>query len=700
MTEAERAAVRSRPFAAPACQPILERLEWKAWSTLLWGLDAGDKKVLRFYLDTFRRMPDGSVRARPLPRVQPLCVKPIRPPTVKKLAAQDRRRAVESARVVAAEAIVADIHARGSETYAALAAVLPAWRRPPTWKPRSHRPHRSYRSQGSYGAPRARRPAPRRPRGLGRVATTLAAAARRDADGIPPRSRRNPHRPAPACGRPGAPFTMPPVNVLLITADQFRADCLGCSGADFLATPNYDRLAAEGVRFTRAFASNPICVPARATLTTGNHAHKCTGSKDNDGRIREGQPKLAELFAAAGYETYALGKLHYVPYQLPRLVHGFRHWELTESGRLMWQSAREGWAIGTEEYYEHLRAAGWTNMYRAHGVGNNDVRGTVSALPAELNVDHWVVDRSIHHLERHLAERPGVPFFMWTSFPKPHSPYDPPEPWHRLYDPRAVPPPAGSPELLAGRNPELRSRPLHYCWDLLSPEQVRLARARYYGLISFQDEQVGRLLRFLAGRGILDETAILFTADHGDLLGDFGCFFKSCFLAGSEHIPLILRAPGLPAGAVRHALAGTEDVLPTLCELAGIAAPEGIDGRSLARAAREGARDGRELYVAQTGNSPEQGYMVTDGRWKYCYSELEATEELYNLEDDPQELRNLAAEGAGKTRAHEFRGAVIDWCRRNGDAAMLDRSGDLVRSAFDARAERPRLPGHFGWRPF
>jgi arylsulfatase A-like enzyme len=263
-----------------------------------------------------------------------------------------------------------------------------------------------------------------------------------------------------------------------------------------------------------------------------------------------------------------------------------------------------------------------------------------------------------------------------------------------------MPPPVGSPELLAGRNPELRVRRAQYCWDLLSPEQVRLARARYYGLISFQDEQVGRLLGFLADRGILDETVILFTADHGDLLGDFGCFFKSCFLAGSEHIPLIVRAPGLPAGAVRDALTGTEDVLPTLCELAGLPVPDGIDGRSLALAARAGARDGRELYVAQTGNSPEQCYMATDGRWKYCYCELEATEELYDLEGDPQELRNLAAEGSGRARAGELRGAVTDWCRKDGDAAMLDRKGDLVRAAFEMPAERPRLPGYFGWRPF
>jgi len=127
----------------PALRATLDRLEWKAWSIILWGLDAGDPKVIRFYLDTFRRLPDGSVRVKPLPRIEPLRVKPIRPPTLEKLQAQDRRRARESAREIAAEAIVADIHERGAETYAALAAVLPAWRQPP--KRLNHRGRRGHR---------------------------------------------------------------------------------------------------------------------------------------------------------------------------------------------------------------------------------------------------------------------------------------------------------------------------------------------------------------------------------------------------------------------------------------------------------------------------------------------------------------------------------------------------------------------------
>ena len=127
-------------------------------------------------------------------------------------------------------------------------------------------------------------------------------------------------------------------NVLLITADQLRADAIGPGGNAFVQTPNLDRLAESGVNFTNAYTPSPICVPARASITTGNYPHKCTGSKNNAGRIRDGQLKIAQVFADAGYKTYAMGKLHYLPYSppgQPRLVHGFQHVRLTESGRIL-----------------------------------------------------------------------------------------------------------------------------------------------------------------------------------------------------------------------------------------------------------------------------------------------------------------------------------------------------------------------------
>ena len=145
-------------------------------------------------------------------------------------------------------------------------------------------------------------------------------------------------------------------NILLITADQFRWDCLGCMGNEVIQTPNLDAIADRGVLFSNAFSPDPICVPARASIMTGNYPQVCTGVKANGGRIKEGQPLLTEVLKGVGYRTYALGKLHFVPYAPPgepRLVHGFEHVDLHESGRLIGQYDPEGKLQGLEDYFDY-----------------------------------------------------------------------------------------------------------------------------------------------------------------------------------------------------------------------------------------------------------------------------------------------------------------------------------------------------------
>ncbi|KKL27095.1 hypothetical protein LCGC14_2388620, partial [marine sediment metagenome] len=304
-------------------------------------------------------------------------------------------------------------------------------------------------------------------------------------------------------------------NVLLITADQLRADALGCYGNTVCRTPNLDALAAGGAVFPNSFTPNPICVPARATITTGNYPHVCTGTKNNGGRIRDDQPKLAEHFGRFGYESYACGKLHYVPYSPPgepRVLHGFDHCDLTESGRYVWAHDRDYRHRGLEEYIDDLADAGWEGFSRAHGSGNNDVRPCPNPLPEHLNVDHWVADKTIARLGEHMAERADRPFLIWCSFPKPHSPYDPPPQYAQMYDPREVPPPAGDASMLAGRNPCMHRTRFTHAFDTLSPAALRVIKAYYYGLISFQDAQVGRVLRALEAAGVADNTVILYTA--------------------------------------------------------------------------------------------------------------------------------------------------------------------------------------------
>jgi len=489
-------------------------------------------------------------------------------------------------------------------------------------------------------------------------------------------------------------------NVLLITADQLRGDALHCTGADFLHTPNLDRLAADGVNFIRGMTPNPICVPARACITTGNYPHRCTGNKNNSGCIRDDQIKIADHFNQHGYRSYALGKLHYVPYQKPRLLHGFQTAEITESGRILKQEQAAGHDLGGEDYHDYLKSVGYGGMQRAHGCGNNDVHPNVSPIPSEHYVDAWITTRSIHHISRHRREHPDQPFFMWTSYPKPHSPYDPPEPYHNHYDPRYIPPPVGSPDLLEGRSRFLTQLRDDFDWQHLSPQAIQLCRARYFGLISFQDVQIGRLLRFLDEQGLADDTIILYTADHGDLMGDFGCFFKANFLNGSVRVPFILRSPGqVPGGQVSRQLVGLQDVLPTLTSLAGAPLTESVDGVDLTPSVNDPSREVRPCYVAQCFGDPQQSYMVFDGRYKYIYSQWDGIEELYDQQEDPAELRNLAGQAKNRSRTSNLRGVLIDWCRDNGDEAALE-NGDLKKSIIEP-PEHPRpIQGRMGWRYF
>ena len=492
-------------------------------------------------------------------------------------------------------------------------------------------------------------------------------------------------------------------NVLLITADQLRRDALGCYGSAVCRTPNLDRLAAGGVLFENSFTPNPICVPGRASITTGNYPHRATGVKDNGGFIRDGQPRIAEHFAAHGYETYACGKLHYVPYAppgRPRLLHGFAHCDLTESGRMVRQFDPAAKRRGVEDYIDYLQDVGWGGFSRAHGIGNNDVRPCPSPLPAEHHVDHWVADCTIRRLGEHLAGRSGRPFFLWCSFPKPHSPYDPPWEFARLYDPRTVPPPAGDETMLGDRDPSLDARRYTHAFEALSPEARRVIKAYYYGLITFQDEQVGRVVAAMEEAGVADETIVVYTADHGDMMGDFGTYFKCCHHEGSIRVPILFRGPGVPVGQRRGPLAGLQDILPTLGALAGLPLAHEVDGMDMTAIMADAGAPWRDTFYAQSMDAPRQTAMVCDGRWKYCYAQWGAVEELYDLAEDPQELANLASRAGSGPLVAEWRARLIAEARRLGDTAILDESSPtgLAAAPLD-RSTFPDRPVHgMGWR--
>jgi len=480
-------------------------------------------------------------------------------------------------------------------------------------------------------------------------------------------------------------------NILLIMADQMRHDALGANGNRFIKTPALDRLAASGINFSNSYTPDPICVPARACLTTGCYPLKCIGRKDNDGAVKKDMPLIGDEMNKRGYATYAMGKLHYDPYSPPGHPPNtgkIETVEFHESGRMLAEFDPEDRLGGIEAYHDYLKTVGWGGYSRGNGMGNNDVYPAVSPIPAEHYSDAWVAGRAIHHMDRHLRENPGRPFFMWASFPKPHSAFDPPRPYDSMYDPRELPKPAGTIEDLVERGQlywydQWRIR----YWDLLSPECKQVIKAHYYGLCSFQDEQVARLTGFLKDKNIENETVVVYTADHGEMLGDFGIYFKANMYNASVMVPLMISYPGvIPAGVVSGALVGLQDILPTLLALTGEPLGTPVDGTDLLE---DIGGPGRGTYISQCGDDPMQEYMAADKNFKYIYRQMGGHEELYDQNNDRPELNNLAGDAAYSAIMDKLKKYLYDWCAAN-DPAMLDGNGFVTSPQAFGSDKTPR----------
>jgi len=516
-------------------------------------------------------------------------------------------------------------------------------------------------------------------------------------------------------------MSKPLPNILLITGDHARADALSCAeeyrGApgslvSQSRTPCLDQLAADGFRFSHCHTPNPICVPARASITTGQYPHRCTGKKSNGGRIKEDSPKLAAYLRERGYFTAAIGKLHYVPYAAPGDILSkldLESAELCEEGRIVAQFGGQGERKGLEDYHDFLERAGWGGFERAHGIGNNDVHPSPAPLPAELHEENWVARRSLKALERHRARKDDSrPWFLWASFTKPHPPYDPPSDILSKLDPRDAPVPAlwgDGDDLFENRDQELFARRWQFGWERLSVQAVQNLRSHYLALMTFQDLSIARLIDDLKEAGELENTWIIYTSDHGDLLGDFGRFFKSCLYDGAVRAPLVVRPPASARGQIGKLgqtlpqLVGLQDLFPSICDFAGLPTPPELDGESLLPLIQSPARPGRSQIVSQTGDAPLQKYMIRDRHWKYIYTEAGGVEELYDVSRNQPELDNLAGRPEQASRLRQFREALIDACRRMKDQAMLDGS-DLKASARDSAGKPEFNDALLGWREY
>lgn len=430
-------------------------------------------------------------------------------------------------------------------------------------------------------------------------------------------------------------------NLIFILPDQLRYDFLSCYGASFIDTPHIDALAAEGVRYQHAYSAHPVCVPARASLITGLHASK-TGVLDNGQFLRPdyaacGLQTWPEILDATGYYTAAIGKMHFYPWDL-RL--GFQYRAIAEDKR---------WIHLRDDYYHFLKARGLRRYHGNEHEGYYENKGAIiNRLPWECSVDHYVGQEACRFIREHGKEGP---FAMMVGFPGPHCPYDP-TPEYATFDPADMPP--AVPEV-PGDTPKLRAQNITGNlgpWNGVDYGEFTDAhkakiRAHYAGLVKAIDDEVGAIVAALREKGLLDNTILVFTSDHGDYLGDHNLIGKGHFYEASCHVPMIVRLPG-HAATVRDELVELTDVTATLLALAGCEVPAHMDSAPLPGLGLAGATP-RERIVGQLAG----GWSLYDGEWRLSkYGTGEVT--LFNLAVDPQEQCNRIHDPGCRERYHRM----------------------------------------------
>ena len=421
----------------------------------------------------------------------------------------------------------------------------------------------------------------------------------------------------------------PNKNIVLIMTDQQRHDSLGLYGNPFAHTPNIDALGEDGVTFESAYSSCPACIPARGCLLTGLDPYPLGSLTYGADLAPKYKVTLPKLLKACGYNTVAVGKNHFQP---QRAKHGYDKVILDESGRIESEDF-------LSDYMAWFEAQTGTREIIPKDADFNGYNGYVFPHDEALHPTSWTKATALKALDE-LAQKEN-PFFLKISFARPHSPYDAPQRWFDFYDKMELPMPTKSLwsqkyRWVAGGKTKFQGRS--------SKAENQKTRAGYFGNVSFIDEAVGEIIEALKAKGIYDETVILYLADHGDMLGDHYLWRKCVPYEGSTHIPMILKPPKSYEVAEKRIKtpSGLQDILATVMPFTSYDRPFRTSGVDLLHQQREWIHG---EYMQGYRQDMDMQFLC-DGKYKCIWYLRTGQIQLFDLENDPKEQKNLSKNAA------------------------------------------------------
>ncbi len=438
-------------------------------------------------------------------------------------------------------------------------------------------------------------------------------------------------------------------NILVIMTDQHSKYFLGCYGNEIVRTPNLDRLASEGMRFTDTYCSSPLCVPSRMSFMTGRTPSR-NRVWNNQGILGSGVPTWAHVLAAEGYETSLVGRMHFSG---PDQRHGFVSRPIGEYSATHPGSPYKSSHPGAKIYYHGGSGQSRSCVEQAG-------RGTTSYQ----HFDEVITEAACKYL-RTRAAAPEQPFAATIGLVLPHCPFIAPKHLFDYYYNKIDLPRSSGNEPATIR----RFRKLRGILEPLPLERIRVARAAYYGMCEHVDMLIGNIFACLEDTGLAENTLVIYCTDHGEMAGDHGCWWKSNYYEGSVGIPMIARLPGVvPTGSACDAVCNLMDLGPTLSEVAGVEMP-GTDGRSLWSTLqgdhpKEWCNETFSELCDRVGDLYLPSRMIRSGRWKlWVYPDEEnLPPALFDLDSDPLEMNDLGQDpAAAKVREELLAKVFAHW---------------------------------------